>query len=102
MDTISWRDFISDKYLMGITFASSLVVIAAVYISYLGIKFSELSRYIPMQNMIYLGLTVFVGFAFLGEKITQFQIIGVILAGISIYLIKFKLPSHQTPFVNVE
>ena len=61
MDTISWGEFFNSWYLMGLSILASCIVIVSVYVSYLGIKFNPLSRYIPIQTLVYLLLTVLLG-----------------------------------------
>ncbi len=96
MDTISWGAFLNDTYLMGLSIIASVFVITSVYISYLGIKFNPLSRYVPIQTLVYLLLTVLVGFALLGEKINKYQIAGIVLGAVAIYLIQYQSPVRTT------
>lgn len=96
MDTISWGAFFNDGYLMGLSFIASCIVIVSVYISYLGIKFNPLSRYVPIQTLVYLVLTVLIGCILLGEKINKNQFAGIVLGAIAIYLIQHQSPVRTT------
>ncbi len=92
MDTISWGEFLNNWYLMGLSILASVFVISSVYISYLGIKFNPLSRYVPIQTLVYLLLTVVIGCMLLDEKINKMQLAGIILGAVSIYLIQYQNP----------
>lgn len=96
METISWGAFLSDKYLMGLSVIASVFVVASVYISYLGIKFNPLSRYVPVQTLVYLILTILIGCILLDENINKYQVVGLILGSISIYLIQYQNPSTKS------
>jgi drug/metabolite transporter (DMT)-like permease len=96
MDTISWGEFFNSWYLMGLSILASVFVITSVYISYLGIKFNPLSRYVPIQTLVYLLLTVLIGCVLLDEKINKYQLVGILLGAVSIYLIQYQSPVRTT------
>lgn len=102
MDTISWGAFLNDNYLMGLSILASIFVIVSVYLSYLGIKFNPLSQYVPIQTLVYLLLTVGIGFLLLNEKLNRYQIIGILLGAVSIYLLQYKNPEQTATISNVE
>jgi len=96
MDTISWGEFFNSWYLMGLSILASCIVIVSVYVSYLGIKFNPLSRYVPIQTLVYLLLTVLLGCMLLGEKINKHQLAGIVLGAGAIYLIQYQSPERTT------
>jgi drug/metabolite transporter (DMT)-like permease len=96
MDTISWGEFFNNWYLMGLSIIASIIVIFSVYISYMGIKFNPLSRYVPIQTLVYLVLTVIIGYILLDEKINNFQLAGIVLGAVAIYLIQYQIPVRTT------
>ncbi len=96
MDTISWGEFFNSWYLMGLSILASVFVISSVYISYLGIKFNPLSRYIPIQTLVYLLLTVLLGCMLLDEEINRYQLGGILLGSAAIYLIQYQSPVRTT------
>jgi drug/metabolite transporter (DMT)-like permease len=96
METVSWGAFFNDNYLMGLSVLASCIVIVSVYVSYLGIKFNPLSRYVPIQTLVYLVLTVAIGYLLLDEKINKQQIAGLVLGAIAIYLIQNQSPVRTT------
>ena len=102
MDTISWGAFLSDNYLMGLSILASCIVIVSVYVSYLGIKFNPLSRYVPIQTLVYLLLTVLIGCMLLGEKINKQQLAGIMLGAAAIYLIQYQSPVRTTTVAILE
>ena len=102
METISWGAFLRDNYLMGLSILASCIVIVSVYVSYLGIKFNPLSRYIPIQTLVYLILTVSIGYVLLDEKINRQQIAGLLLGAAAIYLIQYQNPVRTTTVAVVE
>jgi len=102
MDTINWGAFLNDNYLMGLSIIASCIVIVSVYVSYLGIKFNPLSRYVPIQTLVYLVLTVLIGYLLLGEEINKHQLGGILLGAIAIYLIQYQSPVRTTTISVVE
>ena len=102
METISWDTFLRDNYLMGLSILASCIVIVSVYVSYLGIKFNPLSRYVPIQTLVYLVLTVAIGYVLLDEKINRQQIAGLALGAAAIYLIQYQSPVRTTTVAVLE
>jgi len=74
----------------------------SVYVSYIGIKFNPLSRYVPIQILAYLILTVAIGYLLLDEKINKQQLIGIMLGSAAIYLIQNQSPVRTTSVAIVE
>jgi drug/metabolite transporter (DMT)-like permease len=74
----------------------------SVYVSYIGIKFNPLSRYVPIQILVYLILTVAIGYLLLDEKINKQQLIGIMLGAAAIYLIQNQSPVRTTTVAIVE
>lgn len=89
MNTISWKSFLGNHFLLGLTILASFLVLVSSYLSYLGIKFNPVSTFVPLFTLVYLITTVMFGVGFLGEKINKLQAVGIILAVVAVILIEY-------------
>lgn len=87
MNTISWLGFIKNRRLLMLSIIASSILLMATYSQYIGLKFNPLSHYGIAFVVSYMLMLVFIGVVFLGEKITIYKIVAIILALLSMYIL---------------
>lgn len=87
MNTISWLDFLKSRRLLSLCILASAIMLISTYVQYIGIKFNPLSEFAPVFLMVYLIMLTFLGVVFLGEKMTYYKTIAILLAICSLVLL---------------
>lgn len=87
MNTITWWGFLQNRKLCILSIIASCILLVATYSQYMGIKFNPLSDYGTVYILSYMLMLTFIGTVFLGEKITVYKSISIILSLLAIYFV---------------